>query len=224
MEQPTTLKRLESLWENKQRFLRFQITEPWTSFRLRRAYDLRMLTRSDVRIMVPAGQTPACALCRDVCCRGVRNTVTLRLRDLAAFVDLGLTSAISYDAPYVPRKAQTPAMSEFLGSELWRRFPKLKQTESGACCFLETNNRCAIFDHAPLACQRFPFALSPDRKTVFYSPRCLSHSMSDLNERAYQRHIDAVLTNYNEMIKDLVLLSHGWRELTMLGLARFISR
>jgi len=213
--------RLEALWSAKARYTRFQITDLWRSWRLHRRYDLRMVDPARLVSVIPRYQAPACRFCDEICCIGPRNIVTLRLRDVASLIDMGLEEVIDTRIQRIPR-AGSAAMREFLGTEIWSRFPKLKQTPEGRCVLLTPEGRCRIYGREPLACRRFPFALSSDRRRVFYSPRCRSHTISHANRARYQQHIEAVAANYNEMIKELVLLYHAPRELRILGLDRFL--
>ena len=215
--------KLIRLWEFKKKFLKFQIIEPIRSFLLHRRYDIRLLKLEDIeKIDIEEYQVPTCQFCKENCCRGYVNIVTLRLIDIARLIDLGLQEAITLEKPPRDVFKMTKARRNFFKSELWKRFPILKQKEDGSCYFLDEQNRCVIYDYAPLICKKFPFTLSQDKKEIFYSPKCKTYSISIANKDKFYEHINAVIEHYNEMIKDLVLIYHAKKELKYLGLDKYL--
>ena len=190
--------------------------------------NLRLARRFDLEPLEPSaleddagGLVPDCAACEDNCCRGPEGRITLRLSDVARLVDAGLEAGID-KAPRTPPEAYArfPRLAEFEALETNRRFPALRQRPDGTCWFLGEDRRCTIYALRPLRCRRFPYALSEDKARVTYARRCQSRRPGAPEARAAL--VRAVAENYNEKLKDLLLLEHGRPALERLGIARHL--
>lgn len=194
--------------------------------RLRRRLDLAPVQRHQANVTLPKGALPNCKACRDICCVGRRNQVTLRLVDIATLLDIGRADLISTEWPSrdASHEAQTSAQRRFYRSQTHALFPTLKQDKSERCLALSEHNRCTLHPHWPLSCARFPYSLDRDDNEVFYSSRCGSAQMYEGSE-ALQRcevMIDATLNAYNHRIRDFVLLELQRPALDRLALTQYL--
>jgi Fe-S-cluster containining protein len=191
-----------------------------SNLRLARRFDLEPL---DATALVDdtQGQVPDCRACDDNCCRGAESRIVLRLSDLARLIDAGLEHAIDV-APVTPPEtyARFPELKAHEARETNRRFPALKQREDGRCVFLDDEQRCGIYVLRPLRCRRFPYRVSDDKTRVTYASRCQSRRAGSAAERVEL--FRAAVDNYNEKLKDLLLLEHGRPALERLGIARYL--
>lgn len=220
-----TVQALQALWQEvasrplwaPPNFLRY--------LRLRRQTRLAFVDSARLRILAPPGKINDCSGCTEICCVGAHATVSLRLRDIGALIDLGRTDLIAFDKPRFDEREleRRPALQRTLGSTTWRCFPVLRQTRMGACAALSTEGRCGLHPHWPLSCARFPYALNLEAHEIFYSRRCSSFWIrADSQPAAQQRMVVAAAAAYNERIKDLVLLAYARARLEALGLTRFL--
>jgi Fe-S-cluster containining protein len=175
---------------------------------------------------IPRGSIPECSTCEDICCRGIENVVSLRLRDIALLMDIDRTDLITKQKPRFPQTMmQTrPAIYELMGSELWLTLPVLRQLgDSRLCAALTSEMKCGIYPNWPLSCSRFPYTLIASSKKVVWGTRCPSKKRDlEASERSDQL-FDGAVQTYNERIRDAVLLAHARPQLEKLGIGEFLS-
>lgn len=194
---------------------------------LHQRYDLRPLRVSQLRVRVPPRQVPDCEACTEVCCTGRTRVVSLRLLDLARLVDAGLTAHITTARPRftLVELEQNPALRDRIDSDLWHWFPVLTQDHTATCTLLDEQLRCRAHPAWPLSCARFPYSVNVAARTIFYAPSCRSTRTVQADEvgAPVRALVDAAVANYNEQIRDLVLLQVARAELEQLGLLRFLT-
>jgi len=217
---------LTELW----RRARFRLWQPghWGLWlRLRRRYNLRPLSVSQLRLRVPPRLVPDCEACTEVCCSGRTRVVSLRLLDIARLADAGLESHITTTRPQftLTELDQKPALRDRVDSDLWRWFPVLAQDPSATCTLLDEQLRCRAHPAWPLSCARFPYSVNLAARTIFYAPSCQSTRtvQSDEVGAPVRRLVEAAVAGYNEQIRDLVLLHVARAELEQLGLLRQLT-
>lgn len=187
------------------------------NWRLGRRYRLALVEEAEVVDAAPAGRAPRCETCQESCCRGPGTAVRLRLSDIARLVDAGLEHAI---APPSEGSADAGvAALETLDAQ--RRFPTLRRRDGDACVFLDDDERCAIHPIRPLACRAYPLLLEPAEGRVRWASGCRSFT-TGASEHERRAAVAATLRAYHEKVSDLVVLTHGRRELERVGLARHL--
>jgi Fe-S-cluster containining protein len=205
--------------------IRRRATSPFGWFRnvrLARRVSLRALQASDVTVEAEEARVPTCEGCPNSCCRGPGTGISLRLADVARLVDAGLGWAVAKTQSWEDdHYARDPALREHEARDSQRRFPSLRRRADGACVFLDEAERCAIHSIRPLACRAFPYRLDETRTRVHFSGRCAS-SRADGQAADVDEMVGAVLELYNAKVRDLVVLTHGRRELRRLGLSRYL--
>ncbi len=194
---------------------------------LRASFDVDLVSAKEIANKIPAGTIPDCDACEDLCCVGLENVVSLRLTDVAVLMDIGRTELMTKKKPNFPESMlrTRPAIYEVVGSELWRTLPVLRQIgESRICAALTQDLKCSLYPHWPKSCQRFPYTLSPKKKTVSWGTRCNSKSLIPDEEKiARSRQLfQATIDAYNERVKDAVLLVHARRELDAIGIGAWL--
>lgn len=197
------------------------------SLRLLRHYNLRELRIKDVYVRMPKGVTPDCEGCQEVCCTGRHRVVSLRLVDIAAFMDAGLQHAISVEKPRFSTKelSASSALYEQVHSDLWKWFPVLRQDETQTCVLLGEDLRCTAHPFWPLSCARFPYSLNLMHRTIFFAQSCRYHQTVPAEEAnaAMRPLIQATLDAYNQKIRDLVMVHLAPEVLRDLGLLPYLS-
>lgn len=219
-----TVAALDAVWEAfRQRPLSLS-QRLWRRLTLARELDVRQLDAARVPVRAPVGKINHCSGCTELCCVGPRNTVLLRLRDIAALQDLGRTHLIATDKPRFDAATlrARPALRRHVESHAWRRFPVLRQNDFGACLALNTEGRCTLYPHWPQSCARFPYALDTEPAEVFYSQRCRSFVVHPDNEAAAHTMAAEAVAGYNERIRDALLLRFCADSLAGLGLMRYL--
>jgi hypothetical protein len=219
---------LDLVWDRfKSSWRRLLSPRAITELKLRASFDVDLMSPWRIANKIPRGTIPDCEHCDDICCAGLENVVSLRLRDVATFIDIGRTDLMTKKKPNFPAAwlRTRPILYELVGSELWRALPVLKQQgESKICAALSLELKCSIHPHWPTSCERFPYTLSAARKTITWGTRCPSKkSAHEFEERSDQLYEGALLA-YNERVKDAVLLAHAPKELDALGLGAWITK
>lgn len=193
--------------------------------KLRWRMRLKLVDPEQVRVVAPHGKINDCHHCTDICCLGRHSTVLLRLRDIAALIDIGRADLISLEKPQFTNatRAARPALQRQLDSRAWTVFPVLKQNSMAACAALTLDGRCGLYPHWPLSCARFPYALHGNTEEVFYSQRCDSFWIRPDGAPAASDMVRASIAAYNERIKDAILLAYAPTRLHALGVAAFLN-
>jgi Fe-S-cluster containining protein len=214
---------LEALWQKVSAKPLWLPPHFWRYLRLRRRIELRELARSDVRISTPLPVANNCRACTDTCCVGKKNTVSLRLIDIAWLLDGDRTDLIAADKPTFTDSEMSAARRRFTESRTFAMFPVLRQDAAERCAALGPSGACSLYPHWPLSCARFPYSLDLSEREIFYSPRCGSLSpTASFAEPRVRMMIDATLAAYNQRIRDWILCDYAWGELTRIGLTRFL--
>jgi hypothetical protein len=212
--------RYESAWK------RLLSPKAITELKLRASFDVDLMSPWRIANKIPKGTIPDCAACDDICCAGVENVVSLRLRDVAVFLDLDRTDLMTKNKPRFPEKMlqSRPMLRELMGSELWLALPVLRQVgDHRICIALTPDLRCSLHPYWPTSCERFPYSLNAVRKQVHWGTRCPSKQISHEHEQRSEQMFRASIDAYNERVKDAVLLAHAKDELDGLGLGAWIT-
>lgn len=196
----------------------------WRFLKLRRKIELREVQRKDFHITTPAPLVTSCRACTDTCCVGKKNTVSLRLVDIAWLLDLGRTELIANDKPTFTEDETSRARHRFTESSTFKMFPVLRQDARERCLALSASGDCTLYPDWPLSCARFPYSIDLTEREIFYSPRCASFSrVGSFDEPRIRVMIDAALSAYNQRIRDWILLDYAWAELEKIGVTRFLN-
>lgn len=193
---------------------------------LRARFDPDLIVPAKIKNRVEPATIPDCARCSNVCCAGLENTVSLRLRDIAMLMDLGRTDLISKKKPNFPAwmLRERPHLAELVASELFRTLPVLRQEpQTRVCAALSKDVRCTLYPHWPISCERFPYSLSTVRREVFWGRRCPEKRRGPEHARRSHALFAASIAAYNERVRDAVLLAHARRELESLGIGAFLT-
>lgn len=217
---------LDRLWtEHRSGLGRLLSPRMWSELMLRSSFDLDLLTPSRIHNRIRPGTIPDCERCDDICCVGLENVVSLRLRDIAVLMDVGRTELIARKKPRFPDSllAAKPHLAELAESELWRTLPVLRQVgESRICAALSPSLRCSLHPHWPLSCERFPYSLKAARREVVWGLRCPSQRNAPEHAERSEQMFEAAVETYNERVRDAVLLVHARAHLDRLGLGAFL--
>ncbi len=215
---------LEGLWLETQK----RIRNPrylWSHYRLRRQFDLSFLQPHQFRLLVPPGVLTHCQQCENICCTGNHSRVSLNLIDIARLVDANLEDFIQ-TGPHqsISHTPKRPAQRDAEASIFYRAFPVLVRDETQTCALLKSNLQCGAFPHWPLSCERYPFAINLEEKTVFWAKGC-GHQELHYEPEAQLRTrqlFHAALDAYNQRIKDAAMLYLAMPELSELGLLKYL--
>lgn len=226
-ERPTIAK-LDALWSQWQgRWKRLLSSHLIKELVLRASFDLEPVDPEDIARQIPLGAVPDCPSCDDVCCAGIENVVSLRLRDVAMLMDIGRTDLIRREKPRFSEGllASRPHLQELVASELFQALPVLAQLgEERRCAALTPELRCGLHPNWPLSCERFPYSLVVFRKEVVWGRRCGSRKLDPSLIARSQEMFLASVDVYNERLKDAILLAHARPELDALGIGAFLTR
>lgn len=193
---------------------------------LRASFDPDLIAPAKIANRVPPATVPDCARCSQVCCAGLENTVSLRLKDIATLMDLGRTDLISKKKPNFPAwmLRERPHLAELIASELFRTLPVIRQDPaSRICAALSKDIRCTLYPHWPTSCERFPYTLSAVRREVQWGRRCPEKKRSPEFAERSRELFAASVAAYNERVRDAVLLAHARRKLDTLGIGAFLT-
>lgn len=194
---------------------------------LRASFDTDLISPWRIANTIPKGTIPDCPACTNICCAGLENVVSLRLRDIAMLIDLGRTDLMSKLKPNFPAwmLEERPLLKELVASELWRALPVMRQVGSlQACAALNLNTlQCSLHPHWPTTCERFPYSLNAMRKQVTWGTRCPSKHQSPMHEARSEAMYRASIEAYNHRVRDAVLLAHARPALAELGLGEWIT-
>ncbi len=219
---------LNRVWiRYRSKWRRLLSTSALRELRLRASFDVDLLGRWRIQNLVPAGTIPDCPNCTDICCAGLENVVSLRLRDIAQLIDMKRTDLMSKKKPNFPAYmlAERPSLRELVASELWQTLPVLRQTgDLKVCAALSKNLKCTLYPNWPTTCERFPYSLSVMRRRVTWGTRCPSKKQDRAFEPRRQELFRAALDAYDERVKDAVLLAHGRAELNDIGVGDWLIK
>jgi Fe-S-cluster containining protein len=186
---------------------------------------LRLVQPQDVAVVAPPGKINDCTGCTELCCTGAHNTVLLRLRDIAALIDLGRTDLITHAKPHfdAAHLQARPALRRQVASQAWRQFPVLAQNAFGACRALTDSGLCSLYPHWPHSCARFPYSLNVEAHTVVYAGRCRSFFIHPRQKNRALAMRDAAVAAYNARIQDAILLAYSSKRLSALGIMPYLK-
>jgi hypothetical protein len=223
-----TSERLEAVWRRyKSAWKRLLSPRAITELQLRASFDIDLIAPWRIANKIPKGTIPDCASCDDICCAGLENVVSLRLVDVAMFIDMDRTDLISKKKPNFPKAwlRTRPMLHELVGSELWRALPVMRQVgEHRICAALTPDLRCGIHPNWPTSCERFPYTLSAARRQVTWGTRCPSKQFAPEHEPRSEQLFESSIVAYNERVKDAVLLAHAKDDLEALGIGAWITK
>ncbi len=219
---------LNSLWHNYQHsWKRLLSTGVMKELMLRASFDPDVIAPWRITNAIPKGTVPDCPACTNICCAGVENVVSLRLRDIAMLIDIGRTDLMSKLKPNFPAWMlhERPLLKELVASELWRALPVMRQQgDLQACAALDLDTlQCSLNPNWPTTCERFPYTLNMVRKQVVWGSRCPSKHQDPRHLERGEALFQATITAYNERVKDAVLLAHARPALKTLGVGDWIT-
>lgn len=223
----STLAALDTLWARYRKgWRRLLSAGVIKELSLRASFDLDVLAPQRIANKIPKGTIPDCPSCENICCAGVENVVSLRLRDVAVLIDIDRTDLISKDKPRFPATMlrTRPALYELMGSELFRTLPVLRQIgEYRICAALTPSLECGLYPNWPLSCERFPYTLAAARRAVVWGDRCQSKKKSAEHAARGDELFKASVATFNERVRDAVLLAHARAALDAMGIGAFLS-
>ncbi|MEL7372119.1 MAG: hypothetical protein AAFN74_24550 [Myxococcota bacterium] len=219
---------LDALWSSyRSKWRRLLSRNAVQELRLRASFDVDLLAHWRMKNRTPAGTIPDCPNCNNICCAGLENVVSLRLKDVACLIDIGRTDLMSKKKPNFPRSmlVERPGLRELVASELWRTLPVLRQTgDLKVCAALGPDLKCTLYPNWPLTCERFPYTLNVMRKQVTWGTRCPSRQRDSSFEPRRKEMYKAALNAYDERVKDAVLLAHARKELDAAGIGEWLVK
>lgn len=218
--------RLADLWPIAQKRL-WQPRYLFQHLTLRMSYDLNFLKPHRFKLLVPPHQITDCDACAEVCCAGPTSRVSLGLLDLARLLDAGLEHAIQ-KGPHAgvnPSPPKLPAQRQSEESLFFQAFPILKRDKTQTCSLLQDNLTCGAFPAWPMSCERYPFAVNLENRTVFWAKGCTSlQTVYEPETLVRGRQLfHAALETYNQRIRDVVLLHVAMPELHRMGLLDYLT-
>lgn len=187
-------------------------------------YDLRFIDPKRLALQFNQKLLPDCANCPENCCHGAENTVSLRLIDIARLLDANLAEAIDLDNQSFRQDRYfktNPQALRFVSNDSWKFFPVLKRVNN-ICPYLGKDNRCSIYKHRPITCRRFPYIIASDKKNIIFSQKCYKTKFAN-NKEQQETLLKAAIDSYNEKIKDLILLHYARKELSKIGLTKYLN-
>ena len=218
---------LDALWaRHRSRWRRLLSPHMVKELVLRASFDVDLIAPHRIANLVPKGTIPDCEACPNVCCAGLENVVSLRLKDVAQLVDMDRTDLMTKQKPNFPRwmLAERPNLAELVASTLWRALPVMRQVgDLNVCAALGRDMKCTLYPRWPTSCERFPYSLSAARRVVQWGTRCPVKRRDPLYEARSQALFEASIGAYNERIRDAVLLAHARPDLDALGLGAWIT-
>jgi Fe-S-cluster containining protein len=219
-----TVEALDTLWQEVSSKPLYAPRTLSKYLKLRYKMSLRQVDAKQVEVIAPLGKVNDCSSCTDICCVGPHSTVSLRLQDIAALIDLGRDDLITMEKPDFPEhtRAKRSALRKTLASTGWRTFPVLKKDSMGACAALGRDGQCGLFPHWPLSCARFPYSLHSNCREVFYSQRCDAFWIRQDAREVVSEMVVKAVDAYNARIRDAVLLSYAPQRLDELGLLKYL--
>ncbi len=219
-----TVRALEAIWDEisakplwaPPHFFRF-IALHWSM-------RTREVQPETLAMIAPKGKINDCGSCMNNCCVGHHATVLLRLRDIAALMDLDRTDLMTQDKPQFSSAelSDSPSLARQVNSRDWQEFPVLRQNSFGACVALDTEGQCTLYPHWPATCARFPYSLNPDRLEVLYSKRCDAFWIHPSYQEQAKRMAVAAASAYNARIRDRIMLAYAPERLEALGITKFL--
>jgi len=194
---------------------------------LRASFNPEPIPAWKVANTIPKGTIPDCPTCTNICCAGLENVVSLRLRDIAMLIDLGRTDLMTKLKPNFPAwmLQDRPLLKELVASELWRALPVMRQVGSlQTCAALNLNTlQCDLHPHWPTTCERFPYTLNVAQRQVNWGTRCPSKHQSPTHLQRSESMFRASIEAYNHRVRDAVLLAHARPMLAEMGLGDWIT-
>jgi hypothetical protein len=222
-----TLQALDVLWDRyRNKWRRLLSTDAVQELKLRASFDVDLMAPWRIANKIPRGTIPDCPNCEDICCAGVENVVTLRLRDIAVLLDLQRTDLITKKKPRFPAHMlrTRPMLQELVASELFRALPVMRQVgEHRICAALTADLRCSLHPYWPTSCERFPYTLTAVRRQVTWGTRCPAKQCGTEHEARSEELFQGSIDAYNERVKDAVLLSHAREALDEMGIGAWIT-
>ena len=218
------MRALEELWDEVSTK---RLWAPPNFFRflsLNWSMSTREIDPETISLVAPEGKVNDCTSCMNNCCVGHNSTVLLRLRDIAALMDLNRTELITHEKPRFAASElhKSPALERQVHSRDWQEFPVLRQNSFGACLALDTEGQCTLYPHWPATCARFPYSLNPDRLEVLYSKRCDAFWIHPSLAKEAQTMAVAAVSAYNTRIRDRIVLAYARDRLEALGITKFL--
>jgi Fe-S-cluster containining protein len=215
---------LNKLWTEVSYRKLFKLKNFFQDLILLQRYDLRFISPEKLKIAFDSHLLPDCANCPENCCHGAENTVSLRLIDIARLLDANLAEAIDLDNRSFRQDKyfkKNPHALRLVSNDSWKFFPVLKRVNN-ICPYLDKDNRCSIYQHRPITCRRFPYIITSDKKNIVFSQKCHKTKLTN-NKNQQETLLNAAIDSYNEKIKDLILLHYARKELSKIGLIKYLN-
>lgn len=219
----TVSEALETLWQRHRQPARRLLSWRWRrELVLRQRFSVRPVDWTKVTDEIPRDQVPDCGRCTDLCCGGLENVVSLRLRDLATLIDLGRTDLIARRKPRFPESLlrERPSLRPWIQSTLWRTLPVVEQVGPHRTCAALVQGQCSLYPHWPTSCARFPYTIGEGR--LRWGLRCRTPAPLPSPKHASRMRAAAAAT-YDRRIEDAVLLSHARADLDAIGLGAWLT-
>lgn len=221
------LRALDALWARHRRgWRRLLSRRAVAELTMRASFDPDLLAPWRVANRIPKGSVPDCPRCENVCCAGIENVVSLRLRDVALLLDIDRADLMTKKKPNFPAwmLRERPHLAELVASELWRALPVLRQVgEARACVALTSDLRCSLHPSWPSSCERFPYTLSAARRHVVWGTRCPERRVHPELVPRSEELFRAAIAAFNERVRDAVLLAHAKKELHAIGIGAWLT-
>ncbi len=162
---------------------------------------------------------PDCDNCEGKCCT---QRLDLRLFDIARFMDSKLDGYIN--------GTFEPFVEYFLsvrdgGAGVRQPFPHVIPAPGSTYCrFLDENNRCSIYEARMSSCRAFPLGVVKNEdeniSLQWFGDRC-SSILSD--ETAFWRLVNNAVLNWNEGVKNQLLLINARDQLREMGFGKYLG-
>jgi len=163
-----------------------------------------------------------CDVCKSKCCA---SRLDLRLFDIAKFMDKGLDHFITGTFEhYMEHFLAISNGNDGLKHPLPYIIPG--QSRTSRCIFFGEDEKCGIYDTRLPACRAFPLGLTidGDSKTasLHWSNGCHNYETSP-DDTPFRELLDAAIENWNEGLKNHILLINHRDQLMDLGFGKYVG-
>ena len=191
--------------------------------RLLDGMDLRDILLKPADVTINAGlmrrfPAPNCEDCKGRCCP---PRLDLKLSDIARLIDNGLDKFI--EGTFESFFEHSLSLLDG-GDGVEAPFPRITPAaESTYCRFLDGNHRCGIYEARMSPCRAFPLAVVQNEyespSLQWFGDQCKIVS----DENSFWRLVDNAVLNWNEGVKNQLLLMNARDELRELGFGKYLG-